>query len=397
MNTVYTYHVKNMVCDRCIVVVKNILTSLQIEAKPALGKISVAQKLLPSYERGLVESLRSFGLDLAESRVDRLIEAVKQAVRDYIAMGLDARQFRLSGFISTRLSYDFGYLSDLFSKEEGITIERYFILQRMEKVKELMAYEQLSLSEISYETGFSSVHHLSAQFKKITGQTPSQYKASGKQMHQTQTIAVMMADLSGYSALTETHGAISAADLIDKYLKIVQDSLVGNCKLMERVGDEVMIVSSSPDQLLATADLISKNTTAVDNFLLVHGGLHYGEVILRNNSYFGSTINLTSRISKKASPGTFWCSCEFVQALGDKLLFNLTPLGKQRFKNITEEKDLFELSSTSRSSFYIDPVCQMLIVTRETAVKHAGSDELYFCSPECLEIHQSATQSPYLM
>ncbi|WP_290795717.1 helix-turn-helix domain-containing protein [Flavihumibacter sp. UBA7668] len=389
MNGAYTYHVKNMVCERCIVIVKNILSSLQIEAKLALGKISVAQKLMPSYERGLVERLRSVGLDLIESRVSLLIEGVKQAVRDYIALGIDARQYKLSGFISSRLSYDFGYLSDLFSKEEEITIERYYILQRMEKVKELIAHDQLTLSEISYETGFSSVHHLSAQFKKFTGLTPSQYKAAGNEINQTQTIAILMADLSGYSALTETHGAISAADLIDKYVEIVQDCLIGDSRLVERVGDEVMIVSNSPDHLLATADLIIKKTSKVNNFLRVHGGLHYGEVVQRNNSYFGSAINLTSRIAKKASPGTFWCSGEFVDALQDKVQLSLTPLGKHSFKNFTEEKNIIELSSELHSSIYVDPVCHMLILNKETAVKHP-SDEHYFCSAECLQIHKSA-------
>jgi AraC-like DNA-binding protein len=104
------------------------------------------------------------------------MEGLRQCVREYLAMGVDAQPYKLSSFVSSRLAYDFGYLSDLFSKTEGITVERYFILHRLEKVKELLAQDRYSLSEISFETGFSSVHHLSAQFKKHTGLTPSQFK-----------------------------------------------------------------------------------------------------------------------------------------------------------------------------------------------------------------------------
>jgi AraC-like DNA-binding protein len=89
---------------------------------------------------------------------------------------MDSQEIKLSVFITKTLSYDYSYLSDLFSSIEGKTIEQYFILQRMEKVKELLVYDQLSLTEISYQTGFSSVHHLSSQFKKVTGFTPSYFR-----------------------------------------------------------------------------------------------------------------------------------------------------------------------------------------------------------------------------
>ncbi len=167
-----------MVCQRCILIVKNILSSLELEGDVALGSITIAEKLDVSRERKLVDALQNVALEVIETRVSRLIEDIKQAVRGYLGLGLDAQKFKLSGFVSSSLPYGFSYLSDLFSKVEGLSIERYFILQRIEKVKELMANDQLSLSEISYETGFSSVHHLSAQFKRITGSTPSQYKAA---------------------------------------------------------------------------------------------------------------------------------------------------------------------------------------------------------------------------
>lgn len=209
-------------------------------------------------------------------------------------------------------------------------------------------------------------------------------------MNQARHIAILMADLSGYSALTETHGALSAADLIDKYVAIVNDCLVGDSRLAERVGDEVMIISPSPDYLLSTAALIIQQTSKEDNFLQVHGGLHYGEVLQRNNSFFGSTINLTSRIAKKASPGKFWCSEEFVQALSNKSLFTLTSKGKHRFKNIAEEKEIAELATEFQHAIFVDPVCHMLILNSEAATKHPGAEEIYFCSPACLDIYKSS-------
>lgn len=200
-------------------------------------------------------------------------------------------------------------------------------------------------------------------------------------------IAILMADLSGYTALTETHGSVAAADLIDKYTGIVENSLVGDSKLHERTGDEIMIVSASPDSLLATALMIGKNTLNEENFLQVHGGLHYGNVLKRANSYFGSAINLTSRIAAKANPGTYWCSEEFVNALSDKSACMLISKGNHLFKNISKEKEVFELCITDRKTFYIDPVCRMLILDPQNAIPHPNEGNKYFCSPDCLEIY----------
>jgi adenylate cyclase len=202
-------------------------------------------------------------------------------------------------------------------------------------------------------------------------------------------IAILMADLSGYTALTETHGAVAAADLIDKYIGIVESCLSGDCKLHERVGDEIMIVSSSPDYLVATALMILSNTSNEDNFLQVHGGLHYGKVLQRGNSYFGSAINLTSRIASKANAGSVWCSDEFVNALFDKSVFPLKSKGNQVFKNVSIEKEVFELCIEDRKSVYVDPVCRMLILDTNKAISHPTEDGKYFCSSECLGIYKS--------
>ncbi|MEP6712304.1 MAG: adenylate/guanylate cyclase domain-containing protein [Ferruginibacter sp.] len=201
-----------------------------------------------------------------------------------------------------------------------------------------------------------------------------------------ENIAILMADLSGYTALTETHGAESAADLIDKYLDIVENCLVGDSKLHERTGDEVMIVSTSPDFLLASAYMIMKATSNEDNFLQVHGGLHYGKILKRRNGYFGAAINLTSRIAAKANPGTFWCSEEFINSLSDKPPFTLQTKGKHSFKNVSEHKEMYELSNENKSPFFIDSVCRMLILDTGKAIRHPTSEDIFFCSPACLDI-----------
>jgi adenylate cyclase len=203
-------------------------------------------------------------------------------------------------------------------------------------------------------------------------------------MHKHENIAILMADLSGYTALTEMHGAISAADLIDRYIGIVKDSLVGDSKIAERVGDEVMIVSSSPENLFATARRLMKSTSNEENFLQVHGGLHYGEILKRNDSYFGTTINLAARIAAKASAGTFWCSSEFINQLTNMSLLMLNSKGKHSFKNISEEKEVFELVNENFNSFPVDPVCKMQILDKSKAIKHPGSTEHFFCSHGCL-------------
>ena len=102
---------------------------------------------------------------------------------EYLNLGIDSQNIKLSSFITKKLAYDYSYLSDLFSSIEGKTIEQFYILQRIEKVKEVLVYDQLSLTEISYQTGFSSVHHLSSQFKKITSLTPGEYKRGNEQVY----------------------------------------------------------------------------------------------------------------------------------------------------------------------------------------------------------------------
>ena len=169
-----------MVCQRCVMTVESTFNKLKIPFKQvSLGEVELESKLTTDELKKIEKDLKEVGFEVIETRVNKVIEDIKQAVMEYVNLGMDNENLKLSSFITKKIPYDYSYLSDLFSSVEGKTIEQFFILQRIEKVKELLVYDQLSLTEISYQTGFSSVHHLSSQFKKVTGLTPSHFKKIG--------------------------------------------------------------------------------------------------------------------------------------------------------------------------------------------------------------------------
>ncbi|HKP32165.1 MAG TPA: AraC family transcriptional regulator [Chitinophagaceae bacterium] len=169
--------IKNMVCQRCVMTVEQIFKKLDLPATSVvLGEAEVSRTLTNEEQNKLQQELNKVGFELIDKRVNKIVEEIKLAVLEYISLGMDVENIKLSSFITKKIPNDYSYLSDLFSSIEGRTIEHFFISQRIEKVKELLVYDQLSLTEISYQTGFSSVHHLSSQFKKVTGLTPSHFK-----------------------------------------------------------------------------------------------------------------------------------------------------------------------------------------------------------------------------
>lgn len=170
--------VKNMVCNRCIMVVKQQLTSLGIGYNEVeLGQIRLSGPVSEEKVAALKQELNNVGFELVEDRKTSLVTQVKSAIIQFVHTDdEEAMNKKISVLLSQKLNVDYNYLSALFSSSEGITIEKYVILQRIERAKELLAYNELTLNEISYKLGYSSVQHLSQQFKKVTGLTPSQYK-----------------------------------------------------------------------------------------------------------------------------------------------------------------------------------------------------------------------------
>lgn len=169
--------IKNMVCQRCVMTVERILRNANISFRTVrMGEVELERKPDDQEIQRLRQALNQVGFDLIETRLNKVIEDIKLAILDYLSIPAGAQSKNLSTFITDRIPNDYSYLSDLFSSIEGKTIEQCFILQRIEKVKEQLVYDQLSLTQIAHQTGYSSVHHLSAQFKKVTGLTPSHFK-----------------------------------------------------------------------------------------------------------------------------------------------------------------------------------------------------------------------------
>lgn len=167
-----------MVCARCKEAVRSIAQRLDLPViSIELGEIEL--KTVPSKDTVQLFSnmLSQTGFELIDDKKSRTIEKIKTLIVDLVHHSNEQPKVNLSTYLSDNLHQDYTYLSNLFSETEGITIEKYLIAQRIEKVKELLMYDELSLSEISYKLNYSSVAYLSSQFKKVTGLTPSFYKS----------------------------------------------------------------------------------------------------------------------------------------------------------------------------------------------------------------------------
>ncbi|MCF6324812.1 MAG: AraC family transcriptional regulator [Gammaproteobacteria bacterium] len=171
-------YIKNMVCDRCRLVVSNVMGRLQLSPVTIeLGEVDFGTVELAKDEVEAVRSaIEALGFELIDDKKSRLIERIKKAIIALINRPEQVDKVKLSDYLADALHYDYGHLSNLFSSVEGVTIEQYLIRQKIEKVKELLIYDELSLTEIAGRLGYSSVAHLSAQFKKITGMSPSEFK-----------------------------------------------------------------------------------------------------------------------------------------------------------------------------------------------------------------------------
>jgi AraC-like DNA-binding protein len=171
-------YIKNMVCDRCKTAVENALNQLHlIPASVTLGMVNFAHNGVTEQQLSLIEErLTALGFELIKDKKSRLIDKVKTAIVELLNSNEHDIDITLSVYLSGRIHQDYKSISSLFSSVEGITIEQYFIHHKIEKAKELLVYDELSLTEIAACLGYSSLAHLSGQFKKITGMTPSHFK-----------------------------------------------------------------------------------------------------------------------------------------------------------------------------------------------------------------------------
>ncbi len=169
--------IKGMVCDRCIAFIKGGARDLGLRVNDIhLGKVIFDSTLSAEEQVKLTEFLIRNGFEPMSDRHTRLINKVKQLAEDYLQEYSPHRRMKFSMLISERLNMNYDSVSELFSSSEGITIEKYLINKRIEKVKEMLVYSDKTLTEISHHMGYSSINHLSVQFKEITGATPSHYR-----------------------------------------------------------------------------------------------------------------------------------------------------------------------------------------------------------------------------
>jgi len=175
------FNIRNMVCARCIRTVSGIFQNAGADlGNVSLGAVTTRNELSAEQLNTLRQQLLIEGFELLDDQKTKLIEQIKNEIVNLVHYSeLDEMKENLSTFLTNKIHKDYNYLSNLFSSVEGTTIEQYFILQKIEKVKELLIYDELSLSEIAFKLGYSSVAHLSNQFKKVTGLTPSYVKKLG--------------------------------------------------------------------------------------------------------------------------------------------------------------------------------------------------------------------------
>jgi AraC-like DNA-binding protein len=166
-----------MVCIRCQMVVKAEFDKLGLPyVEVHIGEVNTIEDIPAEQLKKLDVALRKSGLELMDDKKSILVEKIKGAVIELVHYTDEQIKVNLSDFLSDKLNHDYTYLANLFSEVKGITIEKFYLIHKIERVKELIVYDELNLSEIAYMMHYSSVAHLSNQFKKITGLTPSHFK-----------------------------------------------------------------------------------------------------------------------------------------------------------------------------------------------------------------------------
>jgi AraC-like DNA-binding protein len=191
-----------MVSTRCKMAVKEELKKLGLHFIVVdLGEVEIMEDISLEQRHQLNTALISSGLELMEDKKAILIEKIKNVITEMIHHTDEAIKINYSDFISEKLDYDYTYLSNLFSEIKGITIQQFIIINKIERAKELLLYDELNLTEISYKLHYSSVAHLSNQFKKITGLTPSHFKQLKNRKRSP------IEEIGNSSNLTSTDGA----------------------------------------------------------------------------------------------------------------------------------------------------------------------------------------------
>ena len=171
------YFVKHMISNPCKMFVRQELTKLGIRYNSVeLGEVDVSEKLSYNQKELLKNSLKNYGLEVVDDRRTVLVEKIKAIIVDLVYYSGDSANMKLSYILSEKLQLNYNYLAKIFTEELGITVEKYIILQKVEHIKELMMYGEMNMTQIASKLNYSSVAHLSLQFKKVTGYSPSMFR-----------------------------------------------------------------------------------------------------------------------------------------------------------------------------------------------------------------------------
>lgn len=203
-------------------------------------------------------------------------------------------------------------------------------------------------------------------------------------------LAILIIDLSGYTALTELHGGKKASAIVRQFEEIVRKNVIDQCDIFERKGDELLITSLKSSSLVDLVMNLAEEINETTYFPSFHAGMHYGEIYRDNNQLFGTTINLTSRIQGHSKSGEVLISDAFFESLGNdrKALFKESE--RVRFKNISNHVKLYKLVHLqSYNETPIDPVCRMQVVDSYFVHRYENQITYHFCSKECLTVFKN--------
>jgi class 3 adenylate cyclase/YHS domain-containing protein len=197
---------------------------------------------------------------------------------------------------------------------------------------------------------------------------------------------LLIMDLSGYTVMTEAHGGKSAAELIIRYVEIIKEALMPGADIVERVGDEVLKMGPDAENILRTAIRVRDNVEWEPFFLMAHAGINAGKIVEQDDHYYGTALNLASRVAAHARGGQILCTEQVVLLAGDLGDIQYNALGSVAFKNIANPVTIYEVVSGNekKESALLDPVCRMQVIGNTAPAKLPFKGKtFYFCSFDC--------------
>lgn len=206
-------------------------------------------------------------------------------------------------------------------------------------------------------------------------------------------LALLISDLSGYTALTETHGALKASEIVLRFVRLVEASLEPGVQIVNSIGDDVFCTGVATLGVVRTALRLRDTVAREPQFPRVRTGIHRGVVVERERRLFGGPINLTARLAGEAQGGQILCTEPIAQAVRALAAIEPRPLGERRFKNVAHPVEVFELARADdrRAAAVIDPVCRMQVAIERAAESAVYGGKTYrFCSSECARVFASA-------